>query len=206
MLNILLILMLNISPATRSDRLFVASDSLFDSNGILDLGIREGWRFHPGDYMNRARPDFDDSDWIFYKPAGLTEPIPDSLWNGYGWFRYRFAADSSAYAMATHLYFYTWGAAEVYLDGKLVKKFGTFSTDPQSERRYCPYRKTYPAAVLQPGDSHVLAVRYSYHKGPQYYRLLGKYAFTFGFAVGLASDNFNQQAVLTVNGSSPGKN
>ena len=70
MLHFLLILMLNISPATRSDRLFVASDSLFDNRGILDLGIRNGWRFHPGDDLNRANPDFDDSDWIFYKPTG----------------------------------------------------------------------------------------------------------------------------------------
>ena len=186
MLQILLFLMLNISPATQSDSLFVASDSLFNENGILYLGSRNGWRFHPGDDLNRANPDFDDSDWIFYKPTGLTEPIPDSLWNGYGWFRYRFAADSSAYAKVTHLSFYTWGAAEVYLDGKLVRKYGVFSTDVKGEKRYLPYRKTYPAVVLQPGESHVMAVRFSYHKGQHYKKLLGKYARTFGFSIGLS--------------------
>ena len=70
MLHFLLILILNFSPATRSDTLFVASDSLFDKKGVLFLGSQNGWRFHPGDDLNRARPDFDDSDWMFYKPTG----------------------------------------------------------------------------------------------------------------------------------------
>jgi hypothetical protein len=152
MLHFLLILMLNISPATQSDQLFVASDSLFDNDGILNLGIRDGWRFQPGDDLNRASPDYDDSDWMFYKPTGLTKPIPDSLWNGYGWFCFRFAADSSAYAMTTHLYFSTLGAAEVFLDGKQMRKYGTFSTDLQGEKRYMPHFKTFPAVVLQHGE------------------------------------------------------
>jgi hypothetical protein len=199
MLQILLFLMLNISPATQSQQLFVASDSLINDNGILYLGSREGWRFQPGDNMNWANPDFDDSDWIYYKPTGLTDPIHDSLWNGFGWFRYRFVADSSAYARISHLYFYTWGAAEVYLDGKLVQKYGVFSTEMKGEKRYLPFRKTYPAIVLHPGESHVMAVRFSYHKGQHYKKLLGKYARTFGFSIGLTNDNFSQQAIWNVN-------
>jgi two-component system, NtrC family, sensor kinase len=193
MLQILLFLMLNISPATQSEKLFVASDSLFNENGILYFGSRHGWRFQPGDDLNRAKPDFDDSDWIFYRPSGLTEPIPDSLWNGYGWFRFRFAADSSAYAKVTHLYFSTYGAAEVYLDGKLVQKFGVFSTNLQGEKRYMSSNRIFPAVLLLPAESHVLAVRFSYHKGQRYKELLGKYARTFGFSIGLGTDYWNQQ-------------
>jgi two-component system, NtrC family, sensor kinase len=195
MQNLLLFLLLNISPATQSDQLFVASDSLFNETGIITLGNLDGWRFHPGDDLNWANPDFDDSDWIFYKPTGLTEPIPDSLWNGYGWFRYRFAADSSVYAMATHLYFSSFGAAEVYLDGKLVRKYGTFSIELQGEKRYMPNFKTHPAVVLRHGESHVLAVRFSYHKGERYMKLLGKHAGTFGFGIGLGTDYYNQYGI-----------
>ncbi len=191
MLHILLFLMLNISPATQSDSLFVASDSLFNDNGILYLGSLDGWRFHPGDDLIWTNPDFDDSDWMLYKPTGLTEPIPDSLWDGYGWFRYRFAVDSSAYAKVTHLYFSTYGAAEVYLDGKLVQKYGIFSTNLQDEKRYI--NRIFPAVLLLPAESHVLAVRFSYHKGQRYKELLGKYARTFGFSIGLGTDYWNQQ-------------
>ncbi|WP_372946803.1 ATP-binding protein [Mariniphaga sp.] len=188
MLNILLFLMLNISPATQSDRLFVASDSLFDNKGIIELGGRNGWRFHSGDDLSWANPDFDDSNWIFYRPSGLTEPIADSLWDGYGWFRYRFAADSSVYAMTTHLFFYTLGSAEIYLDGKLVHKYGVFSTDPENEKHVRPPNEYYSFVILQPGDSHVLAVRFSYHKGQQYNRLVKMDAGRFGFSIALTTD------------------
>ena len=193
MLNLILFLILNISPVTQSEKLFVASDSLFNENGIITLGSRNGWRFHPGDDLNWANPDFDDSDWMLYKPSGLTEPISDSLWSGYGWFRFRFAADSSAYSKVTHLYFYTYGAAEVYLDGKLVRKYGVFSSDAKGEKRYMSSNKIFPAVLLLPDESHVLAVRFSYHKGQRYKELLGKYARTFGFSIGLGTDYWNQQ-------------
>ena len=182
--------------SSANDPLFVARDSLYDSNGILDLGNRNGWRFHPGDNVTWANPDFDDRDWIFYKPSSLLEPIPYSLWQGYGWFRYRFASDSSAYAITTNLYFYTLGAAEVYLDGKLVQRYGTFSTIAQGEKRYMPLYKSFSSIVLSHGDSHMLAVRYSYHKGQTYKKLFGKYAGTFGFGIGLATDNWNQKIII----------
>jgi signal transduction histidine kinase len=180
------------------DYLFVANDSLFSDYGIIDLGFRNGWRFHPGDNMAWAKPDFDDSDWMLYLPPMMVEPIPDSLWNGYGWFRYRFAVDSSVYSKVTNLYFSTYGAAEVYLDGKLVQKYGVFSTDAQEEKYYNPYYKLHPAMVLQQAGSHVLAVRFSYHKGQQYKKLLGKYARTFGFSTGLATDDLNKRIFSSV--------
>jgi signal transduction histidine kinase len=179
--------------------LFVATASLFNKDGILDLGNREGWRFHPGDDLNWAKPDFDDKNWIIYRPSSLTEPIPDSLWNRYGWFRYRFAADSTVYAKVTNLFFWTYGAAEVYLDSKLIQKYGVFSTDPQFEKRYNEYLKIFPSMVLQQSESHVLAVRYSYHKGQQYKKLLGKYAGSFGFGIGLATDSLNQPIITQMN-------
>jgi two-component system, NtrC family, sensor kinase len=138
---------------------------------------------------------------MLYLPSMILEPIPDSLWNGYGWFRYRFAVDSSVYSKVTNLYFSTYGAAEVYLDGKLVQKYGVFSTNPQEEKYYNRYYNFYmihPAVVLQPAGSHVLAVRFSYHKGTQYKKLLGKYALTFGFNTGIGTDNVNQLKISTV--------
>jgi two-component system, NtrC family, sensor kinase len=194
MLNFLLLLLLNVAPAqlpVQKD-LLVASDSLFVNN-VINLGAREGWRFHPGDDMQWADPGFDDSDWMLLKPSGLFDPIPDSLWQGYGWFRYRFAADSTIYNKIRYLYFFTWGAADVFLDGQPVKSYGQFSTDPGGEIRNMPYGKFFPTVVLTPNDSHVLAVRFSYHQGPLYKKFLGKHSLYFGFGTGLANDAPNQQ-------------
>ena len=176
-----------------NEKIFVASDLLFDEYGIVRLHRRGGWRFHPGDDLNWANPGFDDSSWMFYNPLLLYDPIPDSLWNGYGWFRFRFAADSSVYTKISRLYFSTYGAAEVYLDGNLLQKYGIFSTNLQGEKRYMTSNRIHPAVILQPADSHVLAVRFSYHKGQRYKELLGKYAHTFGFSIGLGTDYWDQQ-------------
>ena len=51
-MNFLMLLMLTINPATQSDSLFVASDSLFNNSGIIDLGGRDGWRFHSGEHLS----------------------------------------------------------------------------------------------------------------------------------------------------------
>ena len=51
------------------------------------------------------------------------------------------------------------GASEIYLDGRLVARFGTVSTDPRVERTQLPQ---YVASLtVSPGSEHVLAVRYS---------------------------------------------
>jgi signal transduction histidine kinase len=185
----------------QNESFFFVSDSLFDKDGYIDLGSRDGWRFHPGDDLNWADPDFDDSDWIFYTPSGLTEPIPDSLWQGYGWFRFRLAADSLVYEKVKHLTFFTFGAAEVYLDGKLVKKCGTFSTDAKDERSVISDTWYNAVMVLQPYESHAMAVRFSYHRGPVVKKLFGKTPSTFGFEVGIAKDNYNQDFISIINSS-----
>lgn len=194
MLHFILLLLLNLTSAQipANNDLLVVSDSLFADN-IINLGDRDGWRFHPGDDLHWADPGFDDSDWIMLKPSGLFDPIPDSLWQGYGWFRYRFAADSTIYNKIWYLYFFTWGAADIYLDGTLIKSYGNFSTYRNGETLNMPYGKFYTPVVLTPNDSHVLAVRFSYHKGPLYKKLLGKHSLYFGFGIGLANNAPNQQ-------------
>ena len=192
MLNFILLLLLNIAPTSSPEQsdLFVLSDSLF-VNDIMYLGQRDGWRFHPGDDMQWADPDFDDSDWIQLKPVGLFHPIPDSVWEGYGWFRYRFTADSTIHNKIWYLSFFTWGAADIFLDGQPVSSYGSFSTDRQSEVLNTPYGQFTPPFVLSPGDSHLLAVRFSYHKGQQIKKMLGKNSLYFGFGIGIGTDALN---------------
>ncbi len=52
MLNFLLFLMLNIRTATQSDRLFVASYSLFYKDCIIDISSQNGWRYLPDFPLN----------------------------------------------------------------------------------------------------------------------------------------------------------
>jgi two-component system, NtrC family, sensor kinase len=198
MTGLILALLLNVALTHPLDTVFVASDSLVSDN-LLNLGNHEGWRFHPGDDLRWANPDYDDDDWMLMKPIDLTEPIPDSLWPGYGWFRFRFSADSSIYNNPWTLYFFTWGAAEVYIDGKLVKSYGKFSSQSNTEKRYMPYQKLHPAFALAPDSSHVVAVRFSYHEASRYKKLLGKFSNNFGFGIGFSTMDFNNKTLMYKN-------
>jgi hypothetical protein len=48
MMNFLMLLMLTISPATQTESLFIATDTIFNKEGILYLSRRKGLRFHSG--------------------------------------------------------------------------------------------------------------------------------------------------------------
>jgi signal transduction histidine kinase len=125
-------------------------------------------------------------------PSGMTEPIPDSLWSGYGWFRVRLTAVEDFYHQPWFFYFFSWGAAEVYIDGELIRSYGRFSTDPGQEQRFNPSAQLLPAIALAPRDTHVVAVRYSYHPAQRYKRIMGDMSANFGFGIGFLNQSYNE--------------
>ena len=58
--------------------------SLF-KEGLLELKFQDSWRYYPGDSLEWAEPNFDDSKWYKIDPFDLKAyQIPGSLWNGFG--------------------------------------------------------------------------------------------------------------------------
>jgi signal transduction histidine kinase len=194
-LVIVLFLMSTLQDAGSTFENDLQTDSLlvltFSSEEQNLIGSDSTWRFSPGDDMRWAAPDFDHSDWILHPPSGMFKPLPDSLWPGYGWFRLHFLADSSFYANPWFFYFYTWGAAEIYIDGALAKTYGVFSTNPDEEVKYSPSNKLHQPFVLAPRDTHTIAVRFSYHDAHRYKRIMGDFSANFGFGIGFANSSFN---------------
>ncbi|MFQ5631159.1 MAG: hypothetical protein ACE5I1_20500, partial [bacterium] len=124
----------------------------------------EFYTFHAGDNSDWAQPDFDDSDW---KQAEIhIFPLED--WQGIGWFRFVFEVDSALWGVAWGLQMQYAGAAEVYLDGVLLHRFGQVGASKEDERGYhdllpIPREITFHGFV-RTGDGrsrHVIAVRYS---------------------------------------------
>lgn len=184
------------------DSLSVLTYNLDDEETDNLISGDSTWRFSPGDDMLWASPDFDHSDWMHLRPGGMSEPLSDSLWQGYGWFRTHFLADSSFYANPWYLYLYTWGAAEVYLDGDLVKSFGVFSDNPADEVKNSPTSERYIAYVIAPRDTHTVAVRFSYHDAQRYKRIMGEMSANFGFGFGFVGSDFNESIITNKNISS----
>ena len=156
--------------------------------GLLELKFKDSWKYQPGDNLDWAKPDFDDSKWFNLDPIGLkANNMPDSLWKGYGWWRFRFTSDQQVVDMTKRLYFYTYGAADIFLDGKLVQSYGKFSKDLKSERTYISNYSADRPLIISSQKEHVLAVRFSNHQAKPDYQLFRKIASDLGFEIGLAT-------------------
>ncbi len=127
------------------------------------VALSREWRYHPGDDPAWAEPGFDDSAWARVRPdLSELETVPGG-WPGIGWFRRRVMLDAGVSRRTVAVWTRQAGALELYVDGQLAVSFGTVSTDPEIERAVSPH--FLDAITLDPGDVHVLAVRYSNARG-----------------------------------------
>ncbi|MCR9015438.1 sensor histidine kinase [Aquiflexum gelatinilyticum] len=156
--------------------------------GLLELKFKENWKYQPGDNIEWAKPDFDDSNWYNLNPIELKAyQMPDSLWSGYGWWRISFTADPKTVAEIERLYFYSWGAAEIYLDGELVASFGNFSPDSKNEKTYSPNYAGDRPLKISPNDLHTLAVRFSNHQAKTNHQIFRYFSENLGFNIGFSN-------------------
>ncbi|MFQ3214679.1 MAG: two-component sensor histidine kinase [Marivirga sp.] len=156
--------------------------------GLLELDFKNAWRYHPGDNLEWASPDFDDTNWYPINPHNLkVYRMPDSLWTGYGWWRMNFTASPTIIEEIERQYFYSWGAAEIYLDGKLVATYGDFSGVSQNEKTYTPDYKGDRSLIIRPQEIHTLAVRFSHHQAKKNHQIFRYYAENLGFNIGFST-------------------
>ncbi len=182
-----LILLLILIPLRTNAQIPHLDASLFNE-GLLELKFNNSWRYQPGDNLDWANPAFDDSKWLDVNPIGLKAyQMPDSLWIGYGWWRITFTADSNTVKEIERLYFYSWGAAEVYLDGKLVASYGSFSTEGHLEKTYSPSYAGDRPLQIAPQDVHTLAVRFSNHQAKNNFEIFKYFSENLGFDIGFSS-------------------
>lgn len=119
------------------------------------------WKYHPGDNPEWADPAYDDTDWESVNSLLNQNALPESGWEGIGWFRLHFTVwDEQIKNMPLALYVaYQAGASEIYLDGKLLYSFGKVGTRKEEEQ---PYWERNPKVISFSGETdHVIAVRYS---------------------------------------------
>jgi serine phosphatase RsbU (regulator of sigma subunit) len=136
----------------------VLSGDLHDRTQIIF-----GWRYHPGDDPAWADPDFDDSGWPVMSSLLPDDDPPPGGWPGIGWFRRRVRLGDGMPPTALAIRVEHFGASEVYLDGRLMIRNGTVSPDPAVEHPV--YSNDFDGIALEPGQTHVLAVRFSNARG-----------------------------------------
>ncbi|HEY0679848.1 MAG TPA: histidine kinase [Chitinophagaceae bacterium] len=128
-----------------------------------NVKLIEGWVFHAGDDPKWAETDFDDRTWDTINPTLSIIQLPRVREAGIGWFRLKLKVDSSLLNEQLAMVYTSNGASEVYLNGKLVYKFGTVSKDAANEiTKHISYR---PMSIKLGGQEYQqLAVRYSMNK------------------------------------------
>ena len=163
-------------------------DASLAKEGLIELKFKDAWRYQPGDNLEWAKPNYDDSDWYNIDPFDLkTYQMPDSLWMGYGWWRLTFTADPNVIENIERLYFQTWGASEVYLDGRLVASYGTFAQEIQSEKTHTPNYDADRPLNITPSGNYTLAIRFSNHQAINNFQIFRYFSENLGFEIGLSS-------------------
>ena len=156
-------------------------------------------KYHAGDDPAWAAPDFDDNGWkqltlneINSAPAAALEN-----WNGRAWFRLKINVDESLVNQPLALRFWDWGASEIYLDGKLLERFGEVggsleNGNKSGEIELNPRGVPVPF-VFKTGGEHTLAVRYSLTEVNDLSSVFGKWMthgrFGSGFTGGIQTAN-----------------
>ena len=123
--------------------------------------LNKTWRFQPGDNPGGASPQLDDSRWHSIDPAKDIRELPQLQQAGIGWLRLHLRTGPDLPPLMIKVFQSV--ASEMYLDGRLLYRFGTISTHPDSVRAYNPVAAF--SLPLRPSHDHVLAIRVASQSG-----------------------------------------
>ena len=166
----------------------LSSNNFKNTKGLM---ITSGWKYHSGDSVLWADPGYNDSKWEVTGTYLHPDDHPLSGWNGLGWFRMKIILDSTLLNKSFMFNLWQAGASEIYLDGKLIYKFGKIGGSKDDEILF-EDRNPQPIVFSQ-SPAHLLAVRYSDHS-TSYFNKKGLYAgfeLMLGYAKGMMTERLN---------------
>ena len=120
-------------PARRAAAQAVLPDTAGTGLRTVPLGgsvLDKGWKFRAGDDTAYAHPGYNDASWAPINPNQLPGQLPQLAGVRVGWLRLRLAVADSLRGRALVLLFQQTGATEVYLNGRLLHRYGRVSADP----------------------------------------------------------------------------
>lgn len=141
--------------AQTEGKYFLAADSLARHKQIW---FGYNLKYHAGDDSSWAAPSCDDRAWENASSWLAPNALPAAGWHGRGWFRLRLTLDSALVNVPLALIINQRGAAELYLDGKLWRRFGKVAASPNDEQVYLERN---PQIITFPQREVCIAVRYS---------------------------------------------
>ena len=122
------------------------------------LPIDSLWLFHPGSDFSSL--DSNDAGWEIANTELLQNKNGGPLSNqGVGWYQKRFDVPVTLRSKPVALRMGQFGASEIFLDGKLIQRYGVVGNSMENEKIYVPRE---PVTIyLDSQASHKLLVHYS---------------------------------------------
>ncbi len=162
--------------------------------------LNNDWIFHFGDDLTWAEKDFDDSSWPFVSSNFSADNIYGKPWAGFAWFRKKIKIDSTLYNKPVGIMLNQRAASEIYLNGKLIKRFGQIGSDTIEEDLYNPANTPF-IALFDTSSVQVFAIRYSNQKASQNFKRFGNPAKYIGFFLSIRKtdkliDTFFEDTIL----------
>lgn len=154
---VFLLLFLMMAPADselqKTDVLHITAPLLAERSVPLSTPVRRIFEDVPGAY----RTDFDDSSWELTDHIWVPTREMDADWDGYTWFRFWVQSDTTMHGKAVSLSHASFGAREIWYNGRLVATSGVASHHPDEF-------KSGPTAgwnviTFDPTNHHLFAVK-----------------------------------------------
>ena len=145
-----------------------AQNEVFRIDSIPKQGVLldKGWKFHAGDNPDFAKPEFDDSKWESIDPTKDIFEIPLPIDSTIGWFRTKFRINPFLLEKSLTLQINQNIASEIYVNGKLFKKYGFVSKNQDQVKAYYSFYEALPYKVSS--SEQVFAIRFSIQKNLPY--------------------------------------
>ena len=144
--------------AAYAQDVFTLTEASLQNGQAVELD-KLGWKYSPDDDPRFAEPQFEDSAWATLASSAKPQDSP-SGWRGIGWFRLHLRVAPELANVALNLEMAHLGASEVYVNGKLIKRFGVVGKTLAEEIGFNPNAMPL-GVVLQADSEQVIAVRYS---------------------------------------------
>jgi two-component system NtrC family sensor kinase len=128
------------------------------SEGIL---LDKGWRFHAGDDLTWANPEYDDKRWESIDPTNDIRHIPQFKSTNIGWLRLKLKLDSQFRKSNLTFILSQVGASEIYVNGRLAYQLGLVNDDYAKEKTYRLTNNPIPI-YFDSSRLPVVAIRYSF--------------------------------------------
>ncbi len=132
----------------------------------LPYKFKSNWKYSKDFNQDLSQIDFDDSKLLVINSLNGNKELRSIKFNGSGWFRLKFHIDSTLVDKSLALMFNFAGVSELYLDGKLFKKYGDWDGDKIIEY-YNPRDVPEPITFSDTG-THVMAIKLKYFEEDEF--------------------------------------